>query len=144
MPCITVKNPVQLFEGLLKLHKIKYSSPSYFTEKFLETLLSCNNLEKYGMEIFGNSVDSEIFKAMKWDIKADINSNNLMNSDTNYSYHKTDNSSNFSKASYNEKIINDIFPGNYYKITETIKNKSDNSNSKIQSFNISLPLCDGQ
>ena len=105
-----------------------------YSTLFLETLLSCNNLEKYGMEIFGNSVDTEIFKSMKWDIKADINSNSFINSDINYSYHKTDNSSNFSKSSYNERTINDIFPSNYYKITESIKNKNDKNHRN--SFNI--------
>ena len=71
---------------------------------------------------------------MKWDIKADINSNSFINSDINYSYHKTDNSSNFSKSSYNERTINDIFPSNYYKITESIKNKNDKNHRN--SFNI--------
>ena len=54
-----------------------------------------NNLEKYGMEVFGNCIDSEIFKLMKWDIKADINYNNI-NSDIDYPYHKNDNNSNVS------------------------------------------------
>ena len=94
---------------------------------FLESLLSCNDLKKYGMEIFGNPIDSEIFKTMKWDIKSDINLNN--NSDIDFHYHKTDISSNLSKISY-EKEINDIFPSNYYKITESMKNENQKDNQK--------------
>ena len=98
-----------------------------YSTLFLESLLSCNNLEKYGMEIFGNSIDSEIFKLMKWDIKADINyNNNIIDSDVDYPYHKTDNASGCSKITYYEKTRNDIFPNNYYKITESIKNKNIN------------------
>ena len=113
--------------------KISHKCYEYST-LFLETLLSCNNLEKYGMEIFGNSIDYEIFKEMKWDIKADINSNNFFNSDVNYSYHKTEHSSNFSKTSCYEKTINDIFPSNYYKITESVKNKNEKNHRN--SFNV--------
>ena len=108
-----------------------------YSTLFLESLLSCNNLEKYGMEIFGNSLDSEIFKTMKWDIKADNNYSNIINSDTDYSYHKTDNNSIYSKVSYHEKEINDIFPSNYYKITESTKNENNN---KRRNSNISRDL----
>jgi len=115
--------------------KMKDKSCEYST-LFLECLLSCNNLEKYGMEVFGNSVDSEIFRAMKWDIKADINYNNIINTD-DFSYHRTENSSNFSNINSSMKTRNDIFPNNYYKITESVrdknifenKNNSDNSNN---------------
>ena len=106
---------------------------SEYSTLFLESLLSCNNLEKYGMEIFGNSIDSEIFKAMKWDIKADINYSNAINSDLDYSYHKMDTNSFYSKMYYYEKERNDIFPSNYYKITQSMKseiaNQQTNSNN---------------
>ena len=92
-----------------------------YSTLFLESLLSCNNLEKYGMEIFGNYIDSEIFKTMKWDIKADINFTN--NSDMDFHFHKNDNGSSLSKISFFDKEINDIFPNNYYKIAETVKMK---------------------
>ena len=119
------------------LEKVNHKCYEY-TTLFLETLLSCNNLEKYDMEIFGNPIDSEIFKSMKWDIKADINSNNVTNSDINYSHHKTENSSNFSKFSNFDKTINDIFPRNYYKITERIKNKNININKNINEHRNSM------
>ena len=105
-----------------------------YSTLFLESLLSCNNLEKYGMEIFGNPIDSEIFRIMKWDIKADINYNNSNNSDVDYSYHKTDNDSEYSQINSYEKVRNDIFPNNYYKITESRKNEF--SNQKRNSINL--------
>ena len=101
--------------------KIRDKSCEYST-LFLECLLSCNNLEKYGMEVFGNSVDSEIFRAMKWDIKADINYNNIINTN-DFSYHKTDNNDNSAM-----KTRNDIFPNNYYKITESVRDENKNEN----------------
>ena len=110
-----------------------------YSTLFLESLLSCNNLEKYGMEIFGNCIDSEIFKLMKWDIKADINYNNLINSDIDYPYHKTDNISNYSKISYYDKTRNDIFPNNYYKITESLKIENINEpRNSANSINFSI------
>ena len=99
------------------IEKIKMKNSEYSTI-FLECLLSCNNLEKYGMEIFGNPIDIEIFKAMKWDIKADINSITT-NQDVNYPYEESDNTS--KNINRYDKIINDIFPSNYYKITESIE-----------------------
>ena len=88
----------------LNSEKIKMKCWEYST-LFLESLLSCNNLEKNGMEIFGNSVDSEIFKIMKWDIKTDSNIP----------------ANNSGKINTTEKAINDIFPNDYYKITESTK-----------------------
>ena len=113
-----------------------------YSTLFLECLLSCNNLEKYGMEIFGNSIDLEIFKAMKWDIKSDINFNsNNLDSDMDYQYNKLD--INFQSIEYNlfEKSRNDIFPSNYYKITESVKNENLNnrkdSNNSLNYTNFS-------
>ena len=119
------------------LEKVAQKCCEYSTH-FLESLLSCNNLEKYGMEVFGNSIDSEIFKLMKWDIKADINYNNI-NSDIEYPYLKNDNNSNFSKFSYFEKTRNDIFPSNYYKITESSKIQNNNEpRNSANSINLSI------
>ena len=52
------------------------------TTIFLECLLSCNNLEKYNTEIFGNTIEAAIFKNMKWDMKSFRFNNNL--NDFNY------------------------------------------------------------
>ena len=117
-----------------------------YSTLFLECLLSCNNLEKYGMEVFGNSIDSEIFRAMKWDIKADNNFNsNFINPD-DFPYRKTENSSNFSNINSGVKVINDIFPNNYYKITESMKTEntlpeiktSDNSTNTKNNRRLSI------
>jgi magnesium-transporting ATPase (P-type) len=106
------------------------------TTIFLECLLSCNNIEKYNTEIFGNSIEIDIFKNMNWDIKSyRFNNNNISDKSDGSSY-----SNSFSYLSqsigenkkyyYDEKFnlidknINDIYPNNYYKITESIKNES--------------------
>ena len=101
-----------------------------YSTLFLECLLSCNNLEKYGMEVFGNPIDAEIFRSMKWDIKADNNFNgNLINSD-DFAFRKDENASNYSNINTYVKAINDIFPNNYYKITESMKN--ENASTEIK------------
>lgn len=104
---------------------------------FLECLLSCNNIEKYNTEIFGNSIEIDIFKNMNWDIKSyRFNNNNISDKSDDSSY-----SNSFSYLSqsmgeskkyyYDDKFnlidknINDIYPNNYYKITESIKNESE-------------------
>ena len=110
-----------------------------YSTLFLESLLSCNNLEKYGMEMFGNSIDMEIFELMKWDIKANLNYNYNINSDIDYPCHKTDYISEYSKINYYEKVRNDIFPSNYYKITESKENKKEkDQRNSINPFNFSI------
>ena len=82
------------------------------TTLFLECLLSCNNLEKYNIEIFGNNIETSIFKNMGWDIKANnININEIMNTE----YIGQDSNKNY--------IRYDIYPNNYYKITESRNNE---------------------
>ena len=107
-----------------------------YSTRFLESLLSCNNLEKYGMEIFGNSIDTEIYKAMKWDIKADINYSNMINSDIDYPYQKYDENDEYEQLNISEKTRNDIFPSNYYKITESTKHENKNEPKNIINNNI--------
>ena len=127
------RNDTKFDNNKINIDKINKKSCEYST-LFLECLLSCNNLEKYGMEVFGNSIDSEIFRAMKWDIKSDINYNNTINSD-NYPYHKNDDNSNYSNNTSYEKARNDIFPNNYYKITESVKNENIKENKEIKNTN---------
>ena len=115
-----------------ELNEIKYNKESFhYTTLFLECLLSCNNLEKIDNEIFGNTIEVKIFNNFKWDMKT-YDSNNYeeenKNNDNNdkifyfneIKREKTkydfDNDSNLI-----DKKISDIFPRNYYKITETIK-----------------------
>jgi hypothetical protein len=103
---------------------------------FLECLLSCNNIEKFNTEIFGNSTETEIFKNMKWDIKSyrfnnsNINSNELPN-DYSYLSNFYNDNNNFcfdSNLNLIDKNINEIYPNNYYKITESYKNQDEIKN----------------
>ena len=126
---------------------------------FLECLLSCNNIEKFNTEIFGNSVETTIFKKMKWDIKSyrfnSHNSNNnnfeLANDYAYFNNFNNDNNNFFFDNDMNliDKNINDIYPNNYYKITESYKNEDEiknkigftrfNSKSEKPSKKSSLP-----
>ena len=104
-----------------------------YSTLFLESLLSCNDLEKYDMELFGNSIDLEIFQSMKWDIKSYISFNNNVNDDIYYNYNSTDINSENSKYNFFENSKKDIFPKNYYKITESIKNENINEQKNLNS-----------
>ena len=94
---------------------------------FMECLLSCNNIDKFNTEIYGNLIETEIFNEMKWDIKMQ-DSNEAI-----YSNIKEDisnlNIKNENSLLYNNKIIvidqkiYDIFPKNYYKINENCRNE---------------------
>ena len=115
-----------------KIDETKLNKDScHYTTLFLECLLSCNNLEKINNEIFGNTIEAKIFNIFKWDMKTydsnnyeDENKNNDSNGINSFFYElrreKTkydfDNDSNLI-----DKKISDIFPMNYYKITETVK-----------------------
>ena len=108
---------------------------------FLECLLSCNNLDKFKNEIFGNAIESAIFNEMKWDIKikdsdyTDYNSNvedqkiYRINTKNNFFY---DN-----KFVIIDRKIYDIYPKNYYKVNENskmenlIKTKEHERNSTL-------------
>ena len=102
---------------------------------FLECLLSCNNLEKFGSEIFGNNIETTLFNDMKWDIKTvdfdDEKDNNLRKSDTLLDKNK---SKDFYSSQFNivQKRRNDIFPKNYYKITESFLNTEKQKKIKFQ------------
>ena len=55
---------------------------------FLECLLSCNNIEKYNTELFGNPIEKEIFTNLRWNIKPynlNDDKDNENNSKDNYS-----------------------------------------------------------
>ncbi len=95
---------------------------------FLECLLSCNNIEKYNTELFGNSIETAIFKNMKWDLKSYRFNNNIdsKNKDFKDDYFKGTSNDNLNyNYDYNlnliDRNINDIYPNNYYKITESLK-----------------------
>ena len=121
-----LRHALRMNQGKLNLDK-KSNESCECTTLFLECLLSCNNLEKYNIEIFGNPIDTFIFKNMRWDIKSSNNNNN--NNNDNY---KNDTLTNKNKcfglkANILDKTRNDIYPSNYYKITESIKNENISS-----------------
>jgi magnesium-transporting ATPase (P-type) len=120
----------------LKLEKMDKDICEY-SAIFLECLLSCNNLEKYNIEIIGNPIEKEIFENIKWDIKTyNFSSNSqdkeLLEEDNSYFYEISNNKYSYDHNNSNliDKRIHDIYPNNYYKITETSKNKFDLRNSK--------------
>ena len=103
---------------------------------FLECLLSCNNIEKYNTEIFGNSIETSIFRNMKWDVKTYRFNNNIENNkEINDDYLNEINESN--KYNYDNDLniidrnINDIYPNNYYKITESLNKEKEITNKPI-------------
>jgi cation-transporting ATPase 13A3/4/5 len=127
-----------------KITESKLNIEAYhYTALLLECLLSCNNLEKINNEIFGNTIEVKIFNNFKWDMKTydsnyyeEENKNNEKNGNNNIfcelkrekTKYDFDNDSNLV-----DKKISDIFPSNYYKITETVeKTKSQNNWKKLK------------
>lgn len=109
---------------------------------FLECLLCCNSLIKVGQSFQGNIIEKKFFHKMKWEFKI-IDDDDISKIDENYLIETSDsntNSSNdiFSNQSdednFNEKLfyygfdkevkytynrITDLFPQNYYRMTDT-------------------------
>ena len=112
--------------------KILYQTYQY-TALFLECLLSCNNLERINNEIFGNIIETKIFNDMKWEIRTYDSENYILedNQDNrnNINYEKSSFTIESNKNKYDfdnnynliDKKISDIYPKNYYKITESLK-----------------------
>jgi magnesium-transporting ATPase (P-type) len=127
----------------LKTYKMNQESNECIT-LFLECLLSCNNIEKYNNEIFGNIVETEIFQNMKWDIKS-YRFNNTGNKNFDYNndcqYLNEKNNNDINNFYYDDNMnlidsnINDIYPNNYYKITETYKNEDEDEYEDRSRFN---------
>ncbi len=129
---------------------------------FIECLLSCNNLDKFNTEIYGNVIESKIFNDMKWDIKVHDNTEYIQSMHTidniNRIRSKSKSSNTFfydNKSIFVNKKVYDIFPKNYYKITELAKsdlrnkerylkqkkaNKSIDIINKINSLNSEVSL----
>ena len=112
------------------LYKEKINKESYeYTALFIECLLSCNNLEKYNIEIFGNPIEKGIFSNMRWDIKTysfnNIKRGELLKDDFSNEMEASDNHYYFDKKFIINKRIDDIYPKNYYKITESLKKDAE-------------------
>ena len=115
----------------------KFKKTSECIALFLECLLSCNNIDKFNNEIFGNIIESTIFNDMKWDIKIKDfidapNDNNVNNGILNNNNNNTNNFYN-SRFVFINNIICDIFPKQYYKIN--CNNEMNNKNQKIKRNN---------
>ena len=127
---------------------IKNSNICYeLSALFLQCLVCCTNLTKINNEICGNLIEKEIINIIKWDINTiELLSEN--NETTNYNnkeskeniidkIQKLDNmflndlnKNNNNNYNYNSlNIINEVFPKNYYKITEGLKTFQTNKNS---------------
>ena len=112
---------------------------------FLQCLVCCSNLLKINNEICGNIIEKEVIDMMKWDINT-VEIINEDNEDTNNSQENSEsiidkihrigsiffnNANNISSNSLNnnsKNIISEVFPKNYYKITEGLKIKKKPTN----------------
>jgi magnesium-transporting ATPase (P-type) len=101
---------------------------------FLECLLSCNNIEKNNTEIIGNPIEKEFFVNLKWDMKP-YNCYKTKENDDSYNNCNRLNDNNINKKNnydnnYNiiDKQIIDIYPNNYFKITESLNNVNKKEN----------------
>ena len=122
-------------EYLKKKQNNEIDKSNEYMTLFLECLLSCNNIEKYNLEFFGNNIETAIINDINWDIKIydfKYNDNEYINEQyyiNNY-YHNINKNNNNNKSSHDnnkyltERRICDIFPKNYYKITESLKNEN--------------------
>ena len=110
----------------------------YLLILFLECLLCCNDVEKIGIDIFGNKLETSLLSDMKWDIKPFNSNNNDIKengkSKENYviKYVNDDNKDDSSYYLVKKKVY-DIFPKNNYKLSEssnisTRKNLNEYSN----------------
>jgi magnesium-transporting ATPase (P-type) len=114
-----------------------------YTVLFLECLLSCNNLEKFGPDLFGNNIEITIFNDMKWDMKVvsieedkDIYNNNLKKTDSGMNKNKKHTNIN-KELNVVQNRRNDIFPKNYFKISESFLKTEKEKKIKFQENNIS-------
>ena len=127
-----IKNAKNKNTAFFAFNKLNMKFDSHLT-LFLECLLSCNNVEKFGIELFGSKIETTLFNDMKWDLKQYENANS----------NEKDKTKNFEKISVRNTRINnnsnyyliqkkiyDIFPKNYYKLTESSKKSSNKSTKK--------------
>ena len=114
-------------------YKIKNDTSEY-SILFIECLLSCNNLEKLGNKIFGNIIETTLFNDMRWDLKPyNSEEDKQMENSINYKtdsdlYKNLNDKKNYLVRQFNiiHKKRSDIFPKNYFKITESLlKNEKE-------------------
>ena len=121
-----LRHGIKISHNQLKLEKLNNQSSEYIA-LFIECLLSCNSIDKFNSEIYGNKIETTIFKDMNWDIKIYDYRENIGNRKLDDYSKTTEKRGN--KLFYNNKFVfidkkvSDIFPKNYYKITETSNNE---------------------
>ena len=106
---------------------------------FLECILSCNNIDKFNTEIYGNIIETTIFNEMKWDIKVYDNYELSYSKILKDKYSKSNNKNYYNlfhdnKFVYLDKKICDIYPKNYYKITESSKKDRKNKQKRKSNY----------
>ena len=114
------------------INKMSYYSYEY-TALFLECLLSCNNIEKIKDGLFGNIIEVNIFDDMKWDLKiydANNENENLYIKNSKDSNYKSNNKYYCDDCNLVSRQKSDIFPKNYYTITESLKLDASKHNNK--------------
>ena len=111
--------------SFLVFNKLNAKVESHLT-LFLECILCCSDVDKFGIDLFGSKIETTLFNNMKWDIKQYDNNNDK---EKNQNYEKISVKNINSNYFIIQKKIYDIFPKNYYKLSETSK-KSANKTSK--------------
>ena len=130
-----LRHGLKINPNQLKVDKLNNQSSEYIT-LFLECLLSCNSIDKFNAEIYGNYIETTIFKEMNWDVKIYDYRENIGNNKKLDDYSKTTEKRG-NKLFYNNKFVyidkkvSDIFPKNYYKITQTSNNEIYGKNSNF-------------
>ena len=105
---------------------------------FLECLLCCSDIDKFGIDLFGSKIETTLFNDMKWDVKQ---YDNINEKEKNKNFEKIStkniNSNNNTKYCLIQKKIYDIFPKNYYKLSESSK-KTINKPTKKNSIDMAV------
>ena len=132
-----IRQAMRVELGQKNFEQIKQQSYEYSC-LFQECLLSCNNIEKHNTEFFGNPIEKKIFLNLRWDIKP-LNFNDDYKTKKNnievFSNSNQINDENLKccENEYNfiDRNINDIYPNNYYKITQSMKTEIKNKKKPI-------------
>ena len=124
----SIRSSLRLSYNKINNNKINNECNEYMC-LFLECLLSCNNIEKINTEIFGNPIEKEFFLNLRWDIKP-YNFYKIQETNDSYeNYNQLNDYNDNDKITFDnyfnliDKRINDIYPNNYFKITESLNNE---------------------
>ena len=113
--------------------------PKKMAVLFLECLVCCNDLQKINNQIYGNSIEKEIFFQLNWEMKINSENKDKLNKKHLFFYEKKDIILNNNESIESDKTTNniddkneiyskykvkileeklEIYPNNYYKISE--------------------------